>query len=145
MYFLRAIASAAALVGGLALLLADDAGPQCNLASFDRTFKLASSCGPVTETIRVTVAADAGVGNSTVADFEHLDGTEQVSSAGVSGTCKDGETIAYTSLTVGLLLAEPGQSATDHTCSIALDTLTANCYSSVAGGNNTCTLTVTEL
>jgi hypothetical protein len=147
MHLVRALVSFAALVGGLALLLADDAGPQCELVAFERTFTITSSCAPLAETVRFSSPGDE-LGTATPAAFEHISGDSLVMDASVSGTCKEDKApIDYRTLQLSLPLTQSaGGSAQEpglYYCSIKLDTLEVYC-SEQSTGEMACTLTVTE-
>lgn len=145
LHIIRSLASIAALVGGLALLLADDAGPQCQIVAFDRTFTIGSSCGPVSETVRITVAGGPEIGTVTIAGVEHVAADMFVASAELSGTCGDDGPIEYESLSINLTLPGPSGEPLNYLCTVNLETLVADCYLIAGTTTGDCAVTVTGL
>ena len=141
MSLIRSLAAISALVGGVALLLADSAGPTCKHAPFDRTFTMVSSCGSLAETVRIHVEKTTETGDTTFEELvglvEHVEGDVIVQSAQVSGTCvEEDDPIQFHTVRVNVAFPE-----TNATCDIDLQTLETTC--TAAGDPSPCDLTIT--
>ena len=145
---LRSLVSVAALTGGLALLLADDAGPICKLTAFDRTFVVTSGvtseCTPVSETLRISVTPESPqTATVATATIEHVDGEVLVNRAEVSGGCtKDNAPIDYDRVELTMQLTTGSGEPSAH-CGFSLDTLAVDCYLD-GGAPLPCAVVVTE-
>jgi hypothetical protein len=102
---LRALAHLAALLGVIALLLADSAEPSCRVVAFRREYALSTDCGgDASETLLVTLAAGED-GNDWPANVEHISGDTLVVGAGLWGTCdEDGDRARYTQVTLQMIV-----------------------------------------
>jgi hypothetical protein len=127
----RILATLSALIGGVALLLADSADPDCAESAFDRTFTLSATIGTpddqlaITETIRVTPGPDPSLLQAT---FEHVAGDVSVSDATLSGTCaEDNDPVVYTSLGLDFSAEKPTGGELGCSCTFDLETLEAAC------------------
>lgn len=88
---------AAALVGAVALLLADSAEPYCVAASFDTTYSVETDCATGgSEVVRIRNAPPV---NSFNASVEHLEGDTLSIRAKLLGTCEEsGDTLQVESM-----------------------------------------------
>ncbi len=143
---LRLAGSLAALVTALALLLADSAGPNCEVVPFDQTFRVTSSCPEFgEETIRVRL--DAGPDDDLwPAELSHVDGDVTVVEVSLQGTCSDdGDQVSYNQLWLSLAErdAPAGQGTLD--CFAPLDGSAGHCSSNDLHVDDSRTVTIEEV
>jgi hypothetical protein len=130
----RSFFSLGALIGALALLLADSADPPCSVVPFAETYRVTTDCDLAgTEVVTISLASgeDATLWPAEVA---HVEGDSLVTGAELLGQCDDdGDPAEYHSLTLRL--------AAGHACQVELDgDGTGECHHSTG---TTCSVTVT--
>jgi len=106
--------SLGALMGALALLLADSADPPCSVVPFEETYQVTSDCDPAKSEVVTISLASGDDATQWPATLEHIDGDSLVTGADLFALCDDdGDPARYHSLTLSL--------STGHTCQVALD------------------------
>ena len=110
----RSFLSLGALVGALALLLADSADPPCSVVPFEQTYQVTTDCEPAGSEVVTISLASGDDATQWPATLVHIEGDSLVTSADLLAQCDDdGDPASYHSLTLSLV--------NGHSCTVALD------------------------
>ena len=142
----RRVVAFAALVGALALLLADSADPACEVVPFEQTYSVTTDCVPGTEVVRISVGAGPSAQSPWPTAVAHVEGDLLVIAAELVGDCEDeGDAADYSALTLQLggATGADGGATVPYTCQVELGgEATGECRAD-GESNPTCNVTVT--